>query len=225
MKCHEMSCFVAMASPVAPLRRCPVFAHRPRRPGPHRRAGVRRPPPTRDAVCSYNVLAAGVKPFFGERPGSEVQPRAGPDTLAGRSNCRPGLRAQRRRPTFRAFRPCPRPRPGPPHTGETPAAGEGRRGRPRRGAGVVERGGLENRCAPCVPWVRIPPSPPKTDFPSLVISTGTGPWGPWSGDIHSSRSKVRSAARERFLHAAPDRVRRSGRNDGEAGGRTVPQFA
>ncbi len=31
---------------------------------------------------------------------------------------------------------------------------------PRRGAGVVERGGLENRCALCVPWVRIPPSPP-----------------------------------------------------------------
>ncbi len=32
----------------------------------------------------------------------------------------------------------------------------------RRGAGVVERGGLENRCAPCVPRVRIPPSPPVT---------------------------------------------------------------
>ncbi len=30
----------------------------------------------------------------------------------------------------------------------------------RRGAGVVERGGLENRCAPWAPWVRIPPSPP-----------------------------------------------------------------
>ena len=33
---------------------------------------------------------------------------------------------------------------------------------PRRGAGVVERGGLENRCAFWVPWVRIPPSPPRT---------------------------------------------------------------
>ena len=28
-----------------------------------------------------------------------------------------------------------------------------------RGARVVEWGGLENRCAFCVPWVRIPPSP------------------------------------------------------------------
>src|ERR1700720_2711250 len=31
----------------------------------------------------------------------------------------------------------------------------------RRGAGAVERGGLENRCPPCGgPRVRIPPSPP-----------------------------------------------------------------
>ncbi len=31
----------------------------------------------------------------------------------------------------------------------------------RRGAGVVDRGGLENRCTPFgVPWVRIPPPPP-----------------------------------------------------------------
>ena len=29
-----------------------------------------------------------------------------------------------------------------------------------RGAGVVERGGLENRCTLWVPWVRIPPPPP-----------------------------------------------------------------
>ena len=119
----------------------------------------RRPPGTQFVRIMFLLPASSL--FFGERPGSEVHPRAGPDTLAGRSNCRPGLRAQRRRPTFRAFRPCPRPRPGPPHTGETPAAGEGRRGRPRRGAGAVERGGLENRCAPCVPWVRIPPSPPR----------------------------------------------------------------
>ena len=39
-------------------------------------------------------------------------------------------------------------------------AARARAGRLRRGAGVVERGGLENRCALCVPWVRIPPSPP-----------------------------------------------------------------
>ena len=32
-----------------------------------------------------------------------------------------------------------------------------------RGAGVVERGGLENRCALWVPWVRIPPPPPKIE--------------------------------------------------------------
>src|SRR5438045_3053933 len=33
--------------------------------------------------------------------------------------------------------------------------------RARRGAGAVERGGLENRCPPCGgPRVRIPPSPP-----------------------------------------------------------------
>ena len=31
-----------------------------------------------------------------------------------------------------------------------------------RGAGVVEQAGLENRCTLWVPWVRIPPSPPKT---------------------------------------------------------------
>src|SRR6202047_5105905 len=37
----------------------------------------------------------------------------------------------------------------------------------RRGAGAVERGGLENRCPPCGgPRVRIPPSPP----PSLSLS-------------------------------------------------------
>src|SRR5690606_22842261 len=36
-----------------------------------------------------------------------------------------------------------------------------RRAPSRRGAGVVERGGLENRCvAYAAPWVRIPPSPP-----------------------------------------------------------------
>jgi hypothetical protein len=37
-----------------------------------------------------------------------------------------------------------------------------RRGRASwRGAGVAERGGLENRCTLCgVPWVRIPPPPP-----------------------------------------------------------------
>jgi hypothetical protein len=31
-----------------------------------------------------------------------------------------------------------------------------------RGARVVDRGGLENRCTFWVPWVRIPPSPPLT---------------------------------------------------------------
>ncbi len=31
----------------------------------------------------------------------------------------------------------------------------------RRGAGVVERGGLENRCGVSPPRVRIPPSPPE----------------------------------------------------------------
>ena len=35
----------------------------------------------------------------------------------------------------------------------------------RRGAGAVERGGLENRCPPCGgPRVRIPPSPQGFDF-------------------------------------------------------------
>ena len=76
---NEMSCFVALSSPVALLRRCPVFAHRPRRPGPHRRAGVRRPPPTWGAVCSFIVLAAGVKPFFrgAARFGGSIPGRAG----------------------------------------------------------------------------------------------------------------------------------------------------
>jgi hypothetical protein len=38
--------------------------------------------------------------------------------------------------------------------------------RPRRGAGVVERGGLENRCTFWVPWVRIPPPPPFSPCPT-----------------------------------------------------------
>ena len=33
-----------------------------------------------------------------------------------------------------------------------------------KGAGVVDRGGLENRCTLCVPWVRIPPFPQKTGY-------------------------------------------------------------
>ncbi len=37
-----------------------------------------------------------------------------------------------------------------------------------RGAGVVERGGLENRCTSIgVPWVRIPPSPQELIFCKL----------------------------------------------------------
>jgi len=36
---------------------------------------------------------------------------------------------------------------------------------PRRGAGVADRDGLENRCTLVVPWVRIPPSPPSPDRP------------------------------------------------------------
>ena len=38
----------------------------------------------------------------------------------------------------------------------------------RRGAGVVERGGLENRCALCVPGVRIPPPPPAVDCATFL---------------------------------------------------------
>src|SRR3989304_10482471 len=35
----------------------------------------------------------------------------------------------------------------------------------RRGAGVVDRGGLETRCALCgAPWVRIPPPPPAFEL-------------------------------------------------------------
>ena len=45
------------------------------------------------------------------------------------------------------------------------------RARPRRGAGVVERGGLENRCGPFgPPRVRIPPPPPH----SPRSGTGSG---------------------------------------------------
>ena len=41
----------------------------------------------------------------------------------------------------------------------------------RRGAGAVERGGLENRCALTgAPWVRIPPPP----LPMLVLGVHTG---------------------------------------------------
>src|SRR5262249_34368596 len=40
-------------------------------------------------------------------------------------------------------------------------------GSPWRGAGAVERGGLENRCPSCGgPRVRIPPSPPSPSFVS-----------------------------------------------------------
>jgi hypothetical protein len=40
----------------------------------------------------------------------------------------------------------------------------------RRVAGVVERGGLENRCTPRVPRVRIPDSPPFYDLSYLLAS-------------------------------------------------------
>ena len=33
-----------------------------------------------------------------------------------------------------------------------------------KGAGVVDRGGLENRCTLCVPWVRIPPFPQNVGY-------------------------------------------------------------
>ena len=125
----------------------------------------------REEECSYNV------PYARRQP--RRQPRRGCPPSGGRLPVAPvshvpvshvpigdtGLHPRRRRPTFRASVRAPS-APGPPHTGKVPAAGEGRSGRPRRGAGVVERGGLENRCALCVPWVRIPPSPPDGHSPA-----------------------------------------------------------
>ena len=39
----------------------------------------------------------------------------------------------------------------------------------RRGAGAVERDGLENRCAPRGPWVRIPPPPLVAEEPCTAV--------------------------------------------------------
>ena len=55
--------------------------------------------------------------------------------------------------------------------------------RSRRGAGVVERGGLENHCRHCLPGVRIPP-PPQMRFPVfasclillVVVPSVAGQW-------------------------------------------------
>ena len=109
----------------------------------------------------------GVKPKISPGANPGANPASIPARPPGRGHGPgdTGLHPRRRRPTFRAAVRAPfvfRPRPGPPQTGGAPAAGESGAGRLRRGAGVVERGGLENRCALCVPWVRIPPSPPTS---------------------------------------------------------------
>src|SRR5579883_1298299 len=49
--------------------------------------------------------------------------------------------------------------------------------RPRRGAGVVDRGGLETRCALYwVPRVRIPPSPPALTFVCIHQRSPLSQW-------------------------------------------------
>ena len=46
-------------------------------------------------------------------------------------------------------------------------------GRTRRDAGAVERGGLENRCAPSgAPWVRIPLPPPRRPYADSLSTRG-----------------------------------------------------
>ncbi len=135
---------------------------------------VRRRPGGADAVSTYIHVM-----FYGPGVKPKISPGANPASIPARPPGRghgpghTGLHPRRRRPTFRAAVRASfvfRPRPGPPQTGGAPAAGDSGAGRLRRGAGVVERGGLENRCALCVPWVRIPPSPPEALQAVEIIS-------------------------------------------------------
>src|SRR5205085_2045172 len=66
--------------------------------------------------------------------------------------------------------------------------------RARRGAGAVERGGLENRCPPCGgPRVRIPPSPPPSLSLPRVLRLG-----PKNGGFRAVSRSIQT--RERALH-------------------------
>ena len=99
-KCHEFRRDGRPLRSAAPL---PCFLHT----GlavPGRFAGreyANRRPPNRLFV-HIMFLRARQALYFRQRPGSVVRAGAKPDTLAGKPNCRPGLRSQRRRPTFRA---------------------------------------------------------------------------------------------------------------------------
>ena len=73
---------------------------------------------------------------------------------------------------------------------------------PRRGAGVVERGGLENRCALCVPRVRIPVSPPL--FRSRQAHCVR--WLRGGGRKPGPRSRPLSECSDKLLHCPPSQT-------------------
>src|SRR5690349_21723262 len=83
-----------------------------------------------------------------------------------------------------------------------------------RGAGAVERGGLENRCPPCGgPRVRIPPSPPPKLNPrhrlylaetlvflaSLVVQKGGTRWFSACRSHLSTRRRTSTTTARSFL--------------------------
>ena len=212
MYCFQLQAFFAVGRRFGRLSRY-------RQNGPPIEKNCTHPDPSQRAGCSYNVLWNDVNPGVDAvAPSRRTKPRLEGGASRGRIGrgragpAAPCIRAAAALPSAlpTVFRPLT---PGNAILG----AAQARTGRLRRGAGVVERGGLENRCALCVPWVRIPPSPPLTDFPSLVISTGTAPWGPWSGDIFlgAEQGPKHCTGKISPLRA----LRRSGRNDGEVGGR------
>ncbi len=115
-------------------------AHRPCRPRPLRRAGVRKPPPAQQAVCSYNVLTRASSSLFpaAARSGRSSRRKAGYPRR--QTELPPRLALAAPPPYLPRRRPYSRPRPGPPHTGETPAAGAGGRGEvPERSNGAVSK--------------------------------------------------------------------------------------
>ena len=82
-----------------------------------------------------------------------------------------------------------------------------------KGAGVVDRGGLENRCTLCVPWVRIPPFPQNEEEVPCGLLSSFYVTGAADSNTQGSPSTFRSLSKrsgERippFPHKLNERLR------------------